>query len=608
MTEIRSIGDKVVDLVREALAAEFDTPVDAPIKLDQPPKPEQGDFALACFPFAKALKSAPPKIAQALAPRLEADDLVEKAQAAGPYLNLFIHKPALARFTLGRLFADPDGYHRWDLGADEKVLVEYSAPNTNKPQHLGHVRNNVLGISLTRILAAVGHEVVPVNLVNDRGVHICKSMLAYERFGEGATPASTGRKGDHLVGDFYVRYAQAESNERKAWREARGEDLPEDPKAAEAAYLAESKLNAEIQEMLRRWEAGDEAVRTLWSTMNGWVFDGFRETYDRLGCRFEKVYLESDTYTLGKALVEEGLEKGVFFKKDDGSVWIDLTDRKLDEKLVLRNDGTSVYITQDLGTSKLKYDDFGFHRAVWIVGDEQIYHFQVLFAILEALGFSWAKGCHHLAYGMVDLPEGKMKSRTGTVVDADDLMDELKAMEIAEIESRDLGLTGEDLDRTAEILAQGALKFFILKFAPKTRMTFDPKESISPEGFTGPYVQYACVRIRSIFRKAGLDPARPAAGDDDLSLLALPEEVAVIRRIHDFPGEVRSAAEQMNPARLASYLFELARDYSRFYHNLPVLKAEEEGLKRARLALCQAVGIVLEKGLSLLGIETPEMM
>lgn len=591
MTDISALIEKAL---HQAIEKEFETRVEAPLKLQTPPDPNLGDFAFPCFPLAKALRMGPPVIAARLKPHLEQGELFEKVEAAGPYLNLTVDKPYFARTVVNAVLDDPERFGRSEIGQGVKVLIEYSAPNTNKPLHLGHVRNNALGISLTHMLGAVGYEVTPVNLVNDRGVHICKSMLAYDRFGEGKNPQSEGRKGDHFVGDWYVRYDQ----EERAEFEASGMEDKD-------AFIAQSKLYGEVQEMLVKWEQGDPEIRALWEKMNAWVYAGFDETYKRMGCRFDRFYYESETYRLGKELVQQGLDKGVFFKKDDGSVWVDLTDMKLDEKLLLRADGTSVYITQDLGTTKLKFDDFKMDRAVWIVGDEQIYHFNVLFAALKKLGFDWADGCFHLPYGMVDLPEGKMKSREGTVVDADDLMDELFEMEKEEIKSRDLPIEGADLDRTAEILAQGALKFFILKFLPRTRMTFNPKESISPEGFTGPYVQYAYVRIQSIFRKAGGEPALDV---ETAGRLTRPEEIAVIRRLHDFPGEVRIAAEGYNPSRLCTYLFELAREYNRFYHNLPVLAADEEGDRNARLLLSRATAHVLRQGLSLLGIEVPERM
>lgn len=605
MVESISIAGRIERLLKNAIKEEFDTEIQEPLKMQAPPDPTLGDYAFACFPLAKALRMAPPAIAAKLVPHLESSEIIASVQAAGPYLNLTVDKPFMAFTTLEAILDDAERFGRSDAGKNARLLIEYSAPNTNKPQHLGHIRNNVLGISLTRMLGAVGYDVIPVNLINDRGVHICKSMLAYQKFGEGATPADAGRKGDHFVGDYYVRYAEEESKEKQAWL-ADHPDLS-DEEAGEA-FLRESELNREAQEMLRKWEAEDPDVRALWEKMNAWVYEGFDATYDRLGCRFEKIYHESGTYKLGKELVEEGLNKGVFFKKDDGSVWIDLADQKLDQKLVLRGDGTSVYITQDLGTTKLKFDDFSMERAIWIVADEQIYHFQVLFAVMKKLGFAWADGCYHLAYGMVDLPEGKMKSRTGTVVDADDLMDELMKMEIQEIRDGEIPIAEEDIEPTAEIIAQGALKFFILKFLPKTRMTFDPKESISPLGFTGPYVQYAYVRIQGIFRKAGDRPGQEDRNRELLGLLTHAEEVAVIRKLQDFPDEVRISAESYNPSRLCTYLFELAKEYNRFFHELPVLKAETEQLRAARLLLSEATAAVLKNGLDLLGIEVPDRM
>ncbi len=615
MTKPQSIFEMIVDLIEKAVRTEFDAGIEGPIQLAAPPEQELGDFAFACFPLARTLRMPPAGIASRLAPVLSRDDLFETVRAAGPYINFDVKKGLLARITLESLLNDPDRFMRVDTGQGKTVLIEYSAPNTNKPQHLGHVRNNVLGISIVNILEAAGFKVYPVNLVNDRGAHICKSMLAYEMFGNEKTPEDANVKGDHFVGGFYVRYDREEEAERQEWLKARptGQEQPDSRDVdMDAAFLGESKLYSRVQEMLKKWENKDEKVRALWKKMNSWVLDGFDSTYKRLGCRFEKVYFESDTYTIGKELVKEGLDRGIFFKKDDGSVWVDLDDQGLDSKLLLRKDGTSVYITQDLGTTKLKFDDYNADQALWVVADEQIYHFKMLFAVLMKLGFQWARRCHHLAYGMVDLPEGKMKSRKGTVVDADDLMDELLEMEKEEIRSRDLGLSDSELEKTAEILAQGALKFFILKFTPKTRMTFNPSESISPEGFTGPYVQYAHVRIRSIFRKARRDMYASHIGPDQLGetveKLVLPEEAAVVRRLCGFPEEVQTAAQNHNPSRLCTYLFELSREYNRFYHNLPVLGAAEEPLKDARLELSRAVALVIERGLSLLGIAVPERM
>lgn len=603
----------IIEGIRAAIKNNFDVEFNAPIKLDAPPDEKMGDFAFACFPLAKTLRMAPNMISQKLADAIPASEFIDRVQPAGPYLNFFVNNENLFRITCSRILAAPETSGHSNIGAGEKILIEYSAPNTNKPQHLGHIRNNLLGIALTNLQRAIGHETFPVNLVNDRGVHICKSMLAYQKFGENKTPESAGIKGDHLVGDFYVMYEKEQKQEWELWLKHKNIDPDalddQERRKTDAQFLAESKLYTQVQQMLKQWEAGEPEIRALWEKMNAWVFDGFDVTYKRLGCRFDKVYKESRTYELGKKLVLEGLEKGVFYQKEDGSVWADLTDIGLDHKILLRKDGTSVYITQDIGTTKLKFDDFKMQRAIWIVADEQIYHFQVLFGLLKKLGFDWAAGCYHLAYGMIDLPEGRMKSREGTVVDADELMQQLFEMEKTEIQSRDIPIPENEFERTAEILAQGALKFYILKFGPQTRMTFDPKESISPLGFTGPYIQYAYVRVRSIFRKAqGEDFDQLSADECDFSALGNPEELAIVRKLHDFQMEVRIAAQNYNPARLCTYLFDLAKALSSFYHDHSVLKAETEELKKARLVLSKAVALVLRQGLKLLGIDVPERM
>ncbi|MBN1351364.1 arginine--tRNA ligase [candidate division KSB1 bacterium] len=613
MNSPKIIETTITDSIRTAIKTSYDVEFTEAIKLDAPPDEKMGDFAFGCFPLAKILRASPVQIAQKLAPAIAPNDLIDRVQPAGPYLNFFINNQKLFQVTCSEILSSPDTYGFSDTGKDEKILIEYSAPNTNKPQHLGHIRNNCLGIALTNLLRAIGHDVAPVNLVNDRGVHICKSMLAYQEFGEEKTPKGEGIKGDHFVGSFYVKYEKEQKREWQQWLSRRNIDLKalddQERRKLDAQFLAESRWYTRVQEMLQKWEAGDPEIKALWQKMNDWVYEGFDVTYSRLGCRFEKVYKESETYELGKQLVLQGLKQGIFYQKPDGSVWVDLEDQGLDHKILLRRDGTSVYITQDLGTTKLKFDDFKMQRAIWIVADEQIYHFKVLFGTLKKLGFDWADGCFHLAYGMVDLPEGKMKSREGTVVDADDLMDQLFQMERAEIQSRDIPIPKDEFEQTAEILAQGALKFYILKFGPQTRMTFDPKESISPLGFTGPYIQYAYVRVRSIFRKAdGLDFDSLNVSDCDFSVLGNPEEVAIARKLHDFPTEVEISARTYNPSRLCTYLFELAKTLNTFYHDHSVLKAETEALIQARLVLSKAVAIVLRQGLRLLGIDVPERM
>jgi len=478
----------------------------------------------------------------------------------------------------------------------KKVMVEYSSPNTNKPLHLGHVRNNLLGFSVAQILAAAGFEVVKANLVNDRGIHICKSMLAWQLFGNGETPESTGMKGDHLVGKYYVIFDKEYKKEIEFLK-------------SEGQTEEEAKKNAPLikqaQEMLLKWEADDENVINLWKTMNTWVYDGFGKTYKALGVDFDKFYYESNTYLLGKDIVEEGLEKGVFFQKEDGSVWIDLTPDGLDEKLVRRSDGTSVYMTQDLGTAQLKYDDFRMDESIYVVGNEQDYHFKVLFLILKKLGKSWAKGLYHLSYGMVDLPSGKMKSREGTVVDADDLIGEME--QTAKEQTEALGKTNdfkeEDKLELYHTIGMGALKYFLLKVDPKKRLLFDPNESVDFQGHTGPFIQYTHARIKSVLSRAGVAYA------DKLAV----EELAAVERdlivtLSQYPTIISEAAAAYSPAVIANYIYELAKAYNKFYHEKSILQAEDEQLMKFRLQLSAASAKVISNGMGLLGIDVPERM
>lgn len=475
-------------------------------------------------------------------------------------------------------------------------MVEYSSPNTNKPLHLGHIRNNLLGYSVAEILKAYGYDVIKANLVNDRGIHICKSMLAWQKYGNGETPASSGLKGDHLVGKYYVVFDKEYKKEIDA--------LKQDGQTEEEAKK-NAPLIKEAQTMLQQWEAGDEAVIDLWKTMNGWVYAGFEKTYKQLGVDFDKFYYESETYLLGKDIIQEGLEKGVFFKKEDNSVWIDLTDEGLDEKLVLRGDGTSVYITQDLGTAQLKYDEFQMDESIYVVGNEQDYHFKVLFAILKKLGKSWADGLYHLSYGMVDLPSGKMKSREGTVVDADDLMAEM--VETAKERTEELGKTADFAEEDKQVLYQtigmGALKYFLLKVDPKKRLLFDPNESVDFQGHTGPFVQYTHARIKSVLRKADYNGAQ-AVQPASLSVY----ERDLIQALGNFPAVIEVAAREFSPAQLANYAYELAKLYNKFYHEESILKAEDEGVKAFRLDLSAAAAKVIAKSMNLLGIDVPERM
>ena len=479
----------------------------------------------------------------------------------------------------------------------KKVMVEYSSPNTNKPLHLGHIRNNLLGYSVAEILSANGYEVIKANLVNDRGIHICKSMLAWQKFGHGETPESSGLKGDHLVGNYYVLFDKAYKAEQEVLV-AKGK-TEEDAKK-------QAPLILEAQAMLQAWEAGDEAVLNLWKTMNTWVYAGFEQTYTTLGVDFKKYYYESNTYLLGKDIIEEGLQKGVFFKKLDGSIWIDLTADGLDEKLVLRADGTSVYITQDLGTAQLKYDDFGMDKSIYVVGNEQDYHFKVLFLILEKLGKTWAKGLYHLSYGMVDLPSGKMKSREGTVVDADDLLAEMVATakqrteELGKVE----GFTEEEKTNLYHMIGLGALKYFLLKVEPKKRLLFDPNESIDFQGNTGPFIQYTHARIQSVLNKANF-----GAGDQTNYTGALTSsERDVLVCLSQYPALLQAAAAEYSPALVANYTYELAKLYNKFYHEEIILKLEDEELKTFRLALSAATAKTIKMAMSLLGIQVPDRM
>ncbi len=479
----------------------------------------------------------------------------------------------------------------------KKVMVEYSSPNTNKPLHLGHVRNNLLGYSVAEILAASGYEVIKANLVNDRGIHICKSMLAWQKFGHGETPESSGLKGDHLVGKYYVLFDKAYKAEQEALV-AQGKTEEEAKKQA--------PLILEAQTMLQAWEAGDEAVLSLWKTMNTWVYAGFEQTYTTLGVDFKKYYYESNTYLLGKDSIEEGLKKGVFFKKPDGSVWIDLTADGLDEKLVLRADGTSVYITQDLGTAQLKYDDFGMDESIYVVGNEQDYHFKVLFLILEKLGKNWAKGLYHLSYGMVDLPSGKMKSREGTVVDADDLLAEMVATakqrteELGKVE----GFTEEEKEKLYHMIGLGALKYFLLKVEPKKRLLFDPNESIDFQGNTGPFIQYTHARIQSVLNKANF--GTNAKTNYSGALTSSERDVLVC--LSQYPALLQAAAQEHSPALVANYTYELAKLYNKFYHEEIILKLEDKELKNFRLALSAATAKTIKKTMGLLGIQVPNKM
>ena len=575
---------------------------DVPLNLIQVQKtrPEfEGNMTLVIFPLLKISRKKPEDTAREIGEYIVAhNDFVENFSIVKGFLNFTFR----ADTWLSMLQDIDQEAHFGEKPVTEEsplAMVEYSSPNTNKPLHLGHVRNNLLGWSLARILEANGNRVVKTNIVNDRGIHICKSMLAWQKWGNGATPESTGKKGDHLIGDFYVAFDKHYKAEVK--------ELEEKGMTKEEAEAA-SPLIQEAREMLRRWEAGDEEVRSLWRTMNSWVYAGFDETYKRLGVDFDKIYYESQTYLEGKEKVLEGLEKGIMYRKEDNSVWADLTADGLDHKLLLRSDGTSVYMTQDIGTAKLRYQDYPIDKMIYVVGNEQNYHFQVLSLLLDKLGFKWGKDLVHFSYGMVELPEGKMKSREGTVVDADDLMDAMvqNAKEMSAEMGKLQDLPQEEADKISAIIGLGALKYFILKVDPRKNMTFNPKESIDFNGNTGPFVQYTYARIQSVLRKAADKHVSEAF---DASAVALNDkEISLIQRLADFPAIVAEAGRTYSPALVANYVYELVKEYNQFYHDYKILGEENADLRGFRLTLSRTVGDIIRQGFWMLGIEVPERM
>ena len=576
----------------------FELPLDQ-ISLAPTRKEFQGTYTFVVFPYLKISQATPETTANQIGEYLKGNvPTVSDFNVVKGFLNLVLNERVWIDL-FQQIYSDPNIGQLPPNG--QKVMVEYSSPNTNKPLHLGHLRNNFLGYSVAEILKANGYDVIKANLVNDRGIHICKSMVAYQHFGNGETPESSGLKGDHLAGKYYVLF---DKEYKKQIEELKAAGQTEEEAKKNAPILLEA------QEMLRKWEAGDQAVVTLWKQMNAWVYAGFDATYRKMGVNFDKFYYESDTYLLGKDIVEEGLEKGVFFKKDNGSVWVDLTAEGLDEKLVRRADGTSVYITQDLGTADLKYKDFKIDKSVYVVGNEQDYHFDVLFKIMRKLGRSYGDGLYHLSYGMVDLPTGKMKSREGTVVDADDLMQEM--IETAEQHTKELGkiegFTEAQAKELYEILGLGALKYFLLKVDPKKRMLFNPQESIEFQGYTGPFVQYSHARIAAILRKADQIGVNYNSPDfSEVSELA-ESESALILLLNDFKKKIQVAAEEYSPAVIAQYLFDLAKEYNRFYADLPIFHEKDQAIQAFRVALSAHTAKTIKKGMSLLGIAVPERM
>lgn len=552
----------------------------------------EGDFTLVVFPFLRASRKRPEETAEEIGTYLHHKvEQIKGYNVVKGFLNLELsddHWVQVAKDLADNDVSIPA------IGLNQRVVVEYSSPNTNKPLHLGHIRNNVLGYSFSQILEANGYDVIKNNLVNDRGIHICKSMLAWQKFGEGETPDSSGLKGDHLVGKYYVAFDKAN---REQIKELIAQGMSEDDAKEQTPLMKETR------QMLQRWEDHDEDTIALWKKMNGWVYDGFATTYDRLGISFDKIYYESDTYLLGKEMVLKGLDDGIFFKKDDGSIWVDLTDEGLDQKLLLRADGTSVYMTQDIGTAQLKYDDFKMDHSIYVVGNEQDYHFKVLALILKKLGVPHADAIHHLSYGMVDLPEGKMKSREGTVVDADELMDEVVATAQKQTEElgKTEGMSEAELDALYETLGIGALKYFLLKVDAKKRMLYDPKESIDFQGNTAPFIQYTYTRIASLMRAAENTEFVPTP-----SLEA--EEKELIVALQGYPAAVNAAAREYNPSLIANAVYELARKFNKFYHEHSILGAKDEATRQFRINLSKTCGAHIKHGFSLLGIGVPEQM
>ena len=595
-----SIDNIISTAVSEALKELYALEMPADKIVPQTTKKEfEGNLTIVVFPFLKASKKSPEMTATEIGDYLVAKcDAVKTFNVIKGFLNITI-EPKFWLHVFNDINAQENYGFKEETPESELVMIEYSSPNTNKPLHLGHVRNNLLGYSLSRILKANGYKIVKTNIVNDRGIHICKSMLAWQKWGNGVTPESCGKKGDHLIGDFYVAFDKHYKAEL-AELEAKGMTKEE----AEAA----SPLMQEARAMLRRWEAGDTEVRELWATMNSWVYAGFDETYKRMGVDFDKIYYESQTYLEGKEKVLEGLEKGIMYRKEDNSVWADLTADGLDHKLLLRSDGTSVYMTQDIGTAKLRYQDYPIDKMIYVVGNEQNYHFQVLSLLLDKLGFKWGKDLVHFSYGMVELPEGKMKSREGTVVDADDLMDEMVStakQTSAELGKLD-GCTQEEADKISEIIGLGALKYFILKVDPRKNMTFNPKESIDFNGNTGPFIQYTYARIQSVMRKAVAEGISFNFNADNFE--PNDKEIALIQRIADFAEVVSEAGKTYSPALVANYAYELVKEYNQFYHDYQIMKETNEDIRSFRLALSKVVGNTIQHAFWMLGIDVPERM
>ena len=599
-----SIENKIIKGIKDGIQSLYGADVDEKqIQVQQTRSEFEGQLTVVVFPFLRASKKGPEQTGQELGQYLKENlsDVVENFNVVKGFLNLVISSQSWLELLQAINADEQFGF----VSATEDsplVMIEYSSPNTNKPLHLGHVRNNLLGSSLARIVAANGNKVVKTNIVNDRGIHICKSMLAWLKYGNGETPESSGKKGDHLIGDYYVAFDQ---HYRQEVKELVAQGMDEEKAKQEAPLIKEA------HEMLVKWEQNDPEVRALWKKMNEWVYAGFDETYKMMGVSFDKIYYESDTYLEGKEKVMEGLEKGIFYRREDGSVWADLTKDGLDEKLLLRSDGTSVYMTQDIGTAKLRFQDFPIDKMIYVVGNEQNYHFQVLSILLDKLGFKWGKDLVHFSYGMVELPSGKMKSREGTVVDADDLI--AKMIEDAYQVSKEMGKNEDIPEAEAREIARkvglGALKYFILKVDARKNMLFNPAESIDFNGNTGPFIQYTYARISSILRKAkeaGMDLSALTTLSNQITLSE--KEISLIQKLNSFEAAVRQAGQDYSPSGIANYCYELTKEYNQFYHDFSILKEEDDNIKQFRLMLSKCVAKVLNEGMGLLGIEMPERM
>ena len=592
------IEQQLVKSVVEAIQALYGQAVEsAQVQLQKTKKEFEGHLTLVVFPFLRTSRKGPEQTAQEIGEYLAAHEpMVQAFNVIKGFLNITIAASAWAEL-LGAIDSDVRYGLQTPTESSPLVMIEYSSPNTNKPLHLGHVRNNLLGYALANIMEANGNRVVKTNIVNDRGIHICKSMLAWQKYGNGETPETSGKKGDHLIGDYYVAFDKHYKAEVAEIMELEG--------CTKEEAEAKSPLMAEAREMLVKWEAGDPEVRGLWQMMNEWVYAGFDETYKMMGVDFDKIYYESQTYLEGKEKVMEGLDKGFFFRKEDGSVWADLTGEGLDHKLLLRSDGTSVYMTQDIGTAKLRFQDYPINKMIYVVGNEQNYHFQVLSILLDKLGFDWGKDLVHFSYGMVELPEGKMKSREGTVVDADDLMAEMIAT--ARDTSKELGkldgLTAEEAEDIARIVGLGALKYFILKVDARKNMTFNPKESIDFNGNTGPFIQYTYARIQSILRKA-----EGEFNIQNSEFVINDKEMSLIQKLAEFPAVVKDAGVTYTPSVIANYVYDLVKEFNQFYHDYSILREEDEAVKRFRLVLSANVAKIIRLGMGLLGIEVPDRM